>query len=144
MFTSRKGYGCLCATFRACGVGRGAVVVVVLVVLSVLIVVVVLELVLVLSVVAVATCGKRRRNQDRVCAWSLHISDIYLYMQRRETERYLPGLWMQDTSAWVCPSRDNPQYGSWTHDVSVDFLRPLVGETTWYPVQLMYEIIKHF
>ena len=81
MLTSRKGYGCLCATFRACGVGRGAVVVVVLVVLSVLIVVVVLELVLelvlVLSVVAVARLCGRVESADGTRTVFVHGGYIY-------------------------------------------------------------------
>ena len=77
MLTSRKGYGCLCATFRACGVGRGAVLVVVLVVLSVLIVVVVLELVLVLSVVAVARLCGRVESADGTRTVFVHGAYIY-------------------------------------------------------------------
>ena len=77
MCTSRKGYGCLCATFRACGVDGGAVVVVVLVVLSFLIVVVVLVLVLVLSVVALARLCGRVESADGTRTVFVHGGYIY-------------------------------------------------------------------
>ena len=68
---------------------------------------------------------------------------IYIYAEKGDGE-ILTGFVDARYFCMGLPVQRQSAVDPWIHDVSVDFLRPLVGETTWYPVQLMYLIIKHF